>query len=640
MKKLFIALFLVLQSILLQAQYNCTAKHTQLLRKSTAAYTLVDIRRARIQLNINPNQLNFNGSTSLQFLAPENNFSTLGLDLHSSLRIEKIIYHQTELSTNTYTHANNLLLINLPNALNANKRDSVQIFYGGTPVQYSNQAVTQENHNQNGIWFTLSEPYGGSEWWPCQHLLQDKIDTLTVIVSSPEGNRTASNGVLKLHETQNGITTDQWLSTNPIAPYLVAVATTNYVENSRTISTGLGNIPLQSFYFPETASAWETDEAAIDGIFEYYQTRYGRYPFANEKYGHAAFTWGGGMEHQTMSFMANVSFGLVAHELAHQWFGDAITCASWQDIWLNEGFATYSEGLCYEAGLGNQTFDNWLARTYFYATSAADGSVFVPDTSEVSRVFSSRLSYNKGAMVLHMLRLQIGDEAYWQGIKTYITDSKLRDAYAYTADFKTHMEQASGENLSNFFDDWVYGEGFPTFRLEWAQATDGHTILKLKQSAALNPQQIFELRVPVLIEGQTESTYVWINSQRTESTTELNINFPISNISLIPHYEVMTRNKIVAENPALLLNFAPNEMGKQIKAVPNPSSSKTTLFWSEDLVYPEARLYSSSGKLLQTQWISSNQHFVRWDLSTYETGVYIVHLAGPGGNRAIQVVKQ
>ena len=153
--------------------------------------------------------------------------------------------------------------------------------------------------------------------------------------------------------------------------------------------------------------------------------------------------WGGGMEHTTMSFMGSWSRGLIAHELAHQWFGNKITCGSWEDIWLNEGFATYLDGLVYENFDGQDVFSQWRKAVVNSVTSSPSGSTFVTDTTSVSRIFNSRLSYRKGAMILHMLRYKIGDDNFFQGVKNYLADPTLAYSYAKTEDLQRHLEATS-----------------------------------------------------------------------------------------------------------------------------------------------------------------------------------------------------
>src|SRR5262249_23701080 len=145
-----------------------------------------------------------------------------------------------------------------------------------------------------------------------------------------------------------------------------------------------------------------TNLPLVMNFLSMYDTLLIQYPFANEKYGHCQFNWGGGMEHQTMTFMDSYDFLLIGHELAHQWFGDRVTCGNWEDIWLNEGFATYFEALCENEFLGASAWTSWKQNTRNNITSAADGSVKCSDTTDFNRIFDDRLSYNKGAFLLHM----------------------------------------------------------------------------------------------------------------------------------------------------------------------------------------------------------------------------------------------
>ena len=154
-------------------------------------------------------------------------------------------------------------------------------------------------------------------------------------------------------------------------------------------------------------------------ILDLYSNLLEKYPFANEKYGHAQFGWGGGMEHTTVSFMIYFERQLIAHEMAHQWFGDKITCGTWKDIWLNEGFATYLAALVIENYDGLAAFITEKANMINNITSSPNGAVYLTDSEalSVNRVFDSRLSYNKGAMVLNMLRFKLGDAAFFKELK-------------------------------------------------------------------------------------------------------------------------------------------------------------------------------------------------------------------------------
>src|SRR5690606_18870975 len=204
----------------------------------------------------------------------------------------------------------------------------------------------------------------------------------------------------------------------------------------------------------------------------------------------------------TVSFMGGFSRGLIAHELGHQWFGNKVTCGSWQDIWLNEGFATYLAGMVIENFDGNTDFRSWKQDKILSITQENDGSVYVPaqDTTSVNRIFNSRLSYNKGSMVLHMLRKKLGDAVFFQGLKDYLADPELAYGYAKTEDLIRIMEDASGVDLNEFFDDWIYEEGYPQYTIRWNQTNGAsNMIVTISQTQSHPSVSFFEVPVPLRI---------------------------------------------------------------------------------------------------------------------------------------------
>ena len=247
--------------------------------------------------------------------------------------------------------------------------------------------------------------------------------------------------------------------------------------------------------YPEPPPVVRTQAFDVVEVMQLFNRLFGDYPFAREQYGQAQFGWSGGIEHQTMSFVGAFPYELLAHELAHQWFGNRITCGSWEDIWLNEGFATYLSGLCYQY-LRPEWWKLFLAQRMERVTREPGGTVKVDDTESISRIFNNRLSYAKGGMVLHMLRWILGDTAFFNGIRSYLNDPQLQYGYARTTDLQRNLEQASGRTLSWFFEDWYEGEGYPVYDLSWSQESKGLR-LKLQQSNAHPADRFFEIPLPV-----------------------------------------------------------------------------------------------------------------------------------------------
>jgi aminopeptidase N len=290
------------------------------------------------------------------------------------------------------------------------------------------------------------------------------------------------------------------------------------------------------------------------------------YPYANEKYGHAQFGWGGGMEHTTMTFMGSWGRSLIAHELAHQWFGNKITCGSWEDIWLNEGFATYLDGLVIENFDGESRFQSWRRELVNNIVSQTGGSTFVSDTTSVNRIFSSRLSYQKGAMILNMLRYKLGDSNFFQGIKNYLNDGNLAFGYARTKDLISHFENVSGLNLVEFFNDWFYGEGYPSYEVNWHQNPVNRILrLTVTQLQSHNSVTFFEMPLPVRVNGTGgESEIIRLEVSENEQTFNTTIPFEITSINIDPEVQIISKNN------SIVLGIDLEKLQNEISIFPNP----------------------------------------------------------------------
>ncbi len=431
----------------------------------TGAGANLDITYHRCEWTVAPNQAQIRGSVTTYFKTI-GNVNSISFDLSAPLVVDSVIFRRQRL--NSVTRNGDILNITLPNSIANGALDSVTIAYNGVPPSTGFGSFVATTHGNNvPILSTLSPPYGGRDWWPCKLDLNDKIDSLDILIKVPTGNRAASNGLL-VRELQIDSSTKlfHWRHRYPITSYLVCMAVTNYESQSFKIGLSRGDsLDILNYNYPESRAQWQADAQHVAPIMRLFDSLFTPYPYKREKYGHAQWNWSGGMEHQTMSFMQNIGWGLTAHELAHQWFGDQVTCGSWRDIWLNEGFATYLTGLTYERLSDPFYWKSWRQQTLTNVVSRAGGSVWVTDTTSVNRIFDSRLTYNKGAYVLHQLRWFVGDSAFFAGVRNYLRDPQLSYGYASTADLKRHMEAASRRNLTNYFDRWFSGEGYPNYTI-------------------------------------------------------------------------------------------------------------------------------------------------------------------------------
>ncbi len=342
-----------------------------------------DVYFYRCEWNVDPAVRFISGKVTSYFTATAST-NNIVYDLFNSLTVDSVLYRGNKI--NFTQAANNSVQLTFPATLSANQKDSVSIFYKGVPPNVGFGSFNLTTHAGVPVLWTLSEPYGASTWWPCKDATTDKVDSIDIIVTYPSQYVSSSNG-LPVSETVNGSTkTTYWKHRYPVATYLVAIAVTNYTVTQDVVQLPSRTMPLAVYAYPENNAAFQNGMAVAKFILPRFSSLFVEYPFAKERFAETQFGWGGGMEHQTNIFIINASDNLVAHEMGHQWFGDRITCGSWQHLWLNEGFATYMELIYTE--LTNPS--GRLAQLQGWntlITSDSSGSVFVTDTANLSRLF-------------------------------------------------------------------------------------------------------------------------------------------------------------------------------------------------------------------------------------------------------------
>ncbi|MDX2305592.1 MAG: M1 family aminopeptidase [Microscillaceae bacterium] len=595
------------------AQWEKSRSLARLKTPAKSFTTNYDLKYHRLEWTVNPNQRFISGKVTSYFIVNTPDFQQINFDLYANMQVNEVMYHGQSLSH--ILTANDLLQITLPNALSAGLLDSIEISYEGIPI--SNFTFNQSTHQSGPIISTLSEPYGAKEWWPCKQDLNDKIDSVDIFIRTPEAYRAASNGVLVSEQTEGTDKIYHWKHRYPITAYLIALSVTNYAFYSDYVPLENGDsLEVLNYVFPQNlASASEDTRVTVDQM-QLFNSLFGLYPFAQEKYGHAQFLLGGGMEHQTMSFMVAFPEFLQAHELAHQWFGNKITCGSWQDIWLNEGFATYAEYLTNEQGIGEQNPQTWLQNRINSITTLPGGSVWVEDTTDIDRIFRFRTSYEKGAMLLHMLRWKLGDEDFFQAIRNYLHNSTLAYGYALTQDLVEHLEAQSGQDLDEFFEDWYKGEGYPTYTLHWSQTSDTLR-LSITQITSHPSVDFFEMPLEILIRGQSKDSLVRLDHHFSGQEFVLKMPFSVKGIDFDPNFRMISGFNLVTD-----LEDTPG-LKPQIKIFPNPGQDFAQIEMSETAPAVQSiTLYSSSGQVLQS-WLKPNSTF-QLPLKSLSNGIYFL----------------
>ncbi|PNQ74684.1 peptidase M1 [Hanstruepera neustonica] len=555
-----------------------------------------DIKYHRLEFDIDPSQASISGQVTTYFEAKEN-LSQVTFELTDNMIVSEVLQRGSSLSFSQ--NADDEVVITLPQTQNLGVLDSLTISYSGNPISSGFGSFAQTTHSGDPIIWTLSEPYGAKGWWPCKQDLIDKIDSIDVYLTTPTLNPSneeyiaVSNGVELSQIIDGDSKTTRYKHRYPIPAYLVAIAVTNYEVYSHTVPNNGNPFEIVNYVYPENlASAQASTPVTVD-IMNLFSNLFEEYPYANEKYGHAQFGWGGGMEHTTVSFMGGFSRGLIAHELAHQWFGNKITCGSWKDIWLNEGFATYLSGLVIEDFDGNGAFRNWKEQRISSITSSPSGAVYLSDadTTSVNRIFSSRLSYNKGAMVLHMLRKKIGDAQFYQGMQDYLATPELAFAYAKTPDYQTKMEAASGEDLTEFFNDWVYNQGYPSYTIDVSPASGNQVLIQINQTQSDASVDFFEAPVPIRLVGTGgENLDLVLNNSFDGETFLETVNFEVSNVLFDPEFDIISKNNNIT------LSISDYELDQALIIYPNPTESYITIQKPEKVTISNVEVYNTLGQ--------------------------------------------
>jgi aminopeptidase N len=410
---------------------------------------------------LTPYPSTFKGSEIITLLA-DSSINSIQLNaINTSLQIDSV-----RLSGAGFVHTNNILTISLDRTYAPGETLYVKIYY-----QHKNIA-DGAFYVQSGMVFTDCEPEGARKWFPCWDKPSDKA-TMSLKVITPGSVKLGSNGRLADSVKSNDTVYYSWISRDPVATYLMVIsAKVNYnldIKYWHKISNPLDSIPFR-FYWNTGESGLANIETKVLQMCDRYSTLWGEHAF--EKNGFSTlnnqFAWGG-MENQTLtSLCPNCwSENLVSHEFAHQWFGDMITCATWADIMLNEGFATFCEAIWYETTSGYTSYKNdIISDANYYLTNNPGLPISNPDwavnTPDVNTLFNTAMTYDKGACVLHQLRYVMGDSLFFIGMHNYGT-SNLRYKSATIGDYAAFMTTAYGQDLSWFFNEWVYQPNHPLY---------------------------------------------------------------------------------------------------------------------------------------------------------------------------------
>ena len=645
----FLLLCLLIKQSTVISQIECSkSKSKQQLLKSNrlnlqeiAETEKYDVKFYKLDLELSDQSNFIQGIVTIK-LKSITSLDSILLELHENLTIDDL---KINAISNAYHRSNSSVIIE--KELAKNSLIDIQIIYHGSPPNSIENPLggsglnnTIDDETNTKVTYSLSEPFSAYEWWPCKQSLNDKADSCYVYLTVPNNCLAGSNGVLKnKFDLGNGNVKFEWQHIHPIDYYLISVAVAQYQEYSYTTAKIENkNILVQNYIYndPDFFNKWKENIDSTEAYLKLFSQLYGLYPFYNEKYGHCTAPLGGGMEHQTMTTQIHFDKNLTAHELAHQWFGNNVTCSSWSDIWINEGFATYSQYLMLEKLYPDEA----LAQIIAYQNKSMeylDGSIFVKDSLNTSRIFDYRLTYSKGAAFIHTLRYIINnDELFFKNLKSFQEDFSGKTASA--EDIKLYLTKNSDneKEITEAFDQLYYGEGFPTYSLKWntfgnnllvevSQVPSGAFLTQLftqPLEISLKLKNNKDTIIKINIENQTQKFYI-DNIGEIEEVREIDPN----------NWLIKKIDTIYFENNLDLSNID-NFTFDLVEISPNPFQDKINITVNQ-LGTNNLIVYNTIGEKINT---SQFEKHISIDARNYPSGTYILRITTNDNKKIIKKI--
>ena len=611
---------------------------------------MYDLKFYHLNINIERNTRYISGNVKSKAKVLAASLDSFAFVLHENHTIDSVYVNGIK---RNFVRRDSLVLATAGTPIVQNQLFDAIVYYKGT-APTGNAAAIGDGYNMgtSGSWgnqvtWSLSESLCAYHWFPCKQDLRDKIDSSWVYATTDSANMVGSNGLLKNIVTIGNKKRYEWKSKYPIDYYLISVATAKYkpyILYAKPQYLLNDSIYIQNFIYDNAINntAWATQKTALNKIvptINFMSNIFGMYPFYKEKYGHCMAPFGGGMEHQTMTSLGFFDFELDAHELGHQWWGDNVTCASWKDIFINEGWASYSEYLChqYMTGTGTTATQKMLD-VHTSVMSQLGGSCYFTnaDTMNATRIFSSRLTYDKGSAVVHSLRYEINnDSVFFPAIRAF--QATYGDNTATVIEFKNFMEAQSGLNFTQFFNQWYYGQGYPTFSVSWNQG-GGVFYLKSTQTQSFpSSVPLFMTHVDYRISRTAKpDTIVRLYHGQTIENYSIPLTGSVTSIGVDPNNWIL--NKVGTNTKDITLNTSAliDDM-TEIFVGPNPTSDVLNIYMNTN-DKSSVEIFDVTGKLMLTQAFDAH---VEFDISKYANGIYTVSIKNKQGDvlKTSKVVK-
>jgi aminopeptidase N len=538
-----------------------------------------------------------------------------------------------------FSHNDNILTINLDAIYDVGEIFDISIYY------HHNDTNDNAFYTGNGFVFTDCEPQGARKWFSCWDNPSDKA-TVDITVKVPSSVKLGSNGRLE-DSTQTGDTIYyNWVSRDPVATYLVVLSgKVNYnldILYWQSISNPDEYIPFR-FYYNDGENPSDMENKVLD-MATYFSTIFCEHPF--EKNGFATldsqFVWGG-MENQTLTSLCRNCWDemLIAHEFAHQWFGDMITCATWADIWLNEGFATYSEALWLEHLYDYEVYKNDIANNANYYLAVNPGwAISNPDWANQvpgnNILFNYAITYIKSSCVLYLLRYVLGDEDFFEVLTTYANDPSLKYKSAVTSDLVNVVNEVTGEDYNWFFNQWIYEPNHPIYQNQYyfSQQSDNLWEVGFIAKQIQNGSGFFKMPIELNIHFATGSdTTVKIMNDENNQLFSFSFDRQPLSLQFDPSNNIVLKEATLTRIPAVSVEdrggFQPKEYHLW-QNYPNPFNPQTTIRISvPKSSFVKLSVYNALGelvKIIARGNYDSGEYTFEFNGGNLPSGVYLYEL--------------
>lgn len=547
------------------------------------------------------------------------------LELHSNLIVDSVYFQNKNA---IFSHNSGILKIQGANNLSSGTEFTASVYYHGSPPNggffngFSNAASPTWG---NKVTWSLSQPNNAFQWWPCKQVLTDKLDSAAIWITVDSALKAGSNGILENITTSGNKKRFEWNYPHPIAYYLISVSVAEYIEYNFNVNVpGISKpVFVQNFIYnnPGTLTAFKSEIDKTADMLKVFSALYGPYPFADMKYGHCMAPFSGGMEHNTMTTQGTFNTTLTAHELGHQWWGDDVTCKSWKDIWINEAFARYSEYIYLKS------YSNTAARVKLddlnkSVLSGAGGSVFVKDTVNAGAIFNGRLTYDKGGLLVHMIRFELNDDSlFFKILRNFLQQYKNKNAGV--SEFKLILETMSNRSFTTFFNQWYYGEGQPTFDVYY-NTDSAHAVIRVIQKVSKpSATAKFETPLELKLSSGAKDTIVRVLISGDTQQFQIPLNRTITSISVDPNQWIIDDTGVTVNDVNLKYkyNSAKNLIATKLSVYPNPTGD--FLFISGLNERNIFDVYSADGRLIISGRIDPGKSI---DTAPLSAGNYVLKI--------------